>query len=139
MPTTLDQALKYILDVILNLNTTAPLRDNLSAVGVHSPQDILDFDLLDLKDAYLLNPSQAPLKLSDIKQLDLLRTWYLQQPSPSLDTWFELTQDLFDDWRYQQALHQQQARSTLPTTLILMYRPAKFTPCWVKTGLEKVR
>ena len=86
MPTTRAQALKHIFDEIFNLQPDAILRDNLNALGVQSPQDILDLDLLDLKDAYLVNPAQAPLRLTDIKQLSLLRTWYLQQPTPSLDT-----------------------------------------------------
>ena len=116
MPTTRAQALKHILDEIFNLQPDAILRDNLIALGVQSPQDILDLDLLDLKDAYLVNPAQAPLRLTDIKQLSLLRTWYLQQPTPSLDTWIGLTQDLFDDWRQQQALLQQNASTTVPTT-----------------------
>ena len=116
MPTTRAQALKHILDEIFNLQPDAILRDNLIALGVQSPQDILDLDLLDLKDTYLVNPAQAPLRLTDIKQLSLLRTWYLQQPTPSLDTWIGLTQDLFDDWRQQQALLQQNASTTVPTT-----------------------
>ena len=107
MPTTRAQALKHILDGIFNLQANAKLRDNLDALGVQSPQDILDLDLIDLKDTYLVNPAQAPLRLADINQLSLLRTWYLQQPTPSLDTWLSLTETLFDDWRLQQALQQQ--------------------------------
>ena len=108
MPTTRAQALNHILDEIFNLQPNAILRDNLTALGVQSPQDILDLDLIDLKDAYLVNPAQAPLRLADIKQLSLLQSWYFQQPTPSLDTWLNLTQNLFDDWRHQQALQQQQ-------------------------------
>ena len=81
MRTTRAHALKHILDEIFGLHPDAILRDNLIALGVQSPQDILDLDLLDLKDAYLVNPAQAPLRLTDIKQLSLLRTWYLQQPT----------------------------------------------------------
>ena len=42
MPTTRAQALKHILDEIFNLQPDAILRDNLTALGVQSPQDILD-------------------------------------------------------------------------------------------------
>ena len=55
MPTTRAQAFNHILDKIFNLQPDAILRDNLIALGVQSPQDILDLDLLDLKD----NPAQA--------------------------------------------------------------------------------
>ena len=60
MPTTRAQALNHILGEIFNLQPDAILRDNLTALGVQSPQDILDLDLLDLKDAYLVNAAHAP-------------------------------------------------------------------------------
>ena len=96
-------ALDHLLTNVLVAAADSPLRSAMKAAGA---TDILDFMSLTKSDLISLTwqtPGDAPtlacLNLADCNKLVTVQEWYQSQPTPSIETWFTLTTEIFQTYR----------------------------------------
>jgi hypothetical protein len=91
-------ALGHVLSNVLIVGEDAPIRRALSAAGTVTIVDFMELSRSDISEL-TYGDNETRLLVADHNKLLAVQRWYRSQQSPSLDTWFELTQSTFQTYR----------------------------------------
>ena len=97
-------ALEFILKDILAVDVGMSIRMALNASGTTDIVDFLELTRQDFNEITWTKddastPGPLKLKVSEHNKLLALQDWFKAQPNPTVDTWFELTPEIFQQFQ----------------------------------------
>jgi len=90
-------ALAHILTNVLTAGQDSTIRQAFTAAGTNTVIDFMELSKADLTELQV--GANTRLTITERNVLLAVQGWYRSQPSPTLDTWFELTTDTLQAYR----------------------------------------
>ena len=122
---TSESALSHVLHQVLGYGENHPIYFAFEAFEINNVDDFLMVQVLeDLKDVSFAYPDpddpskkiSATLSVMQLRKLQLLQEWFLDQIDQSVDTWFELTADIFRIWATSLVPHRNNSANNISTS-----------------------
>ena len=116
-PTTRSQltpegALTHVLTAVLKVADDSPIKKALAAAGATTIIDFMELSRADLSE--VTYGTNTKLGIADRNKLLAVQGWYRAQVAPTLGTWSELTDEVF------QAYRQTATYGSPPTTVLIL-------------------
>jgi hypothetical protein len=93
-------ALEHLLTSVFRTEEAECIRPLFKSIWIFSVHDFIGARIDDFEQEFNMpdETTASKLPVTLIQKLSLLQQWYATQDKPTVNTWFNLTVDLFDTW-----------------------------------------